>query len=82
MDRLAPEPVSFVGRDLLERQVEDLGQCLARQGPDLVHRDGPVELAGDRREGRVFETTGGDPVGKRCGVEVDVQRVAVRRDPA
>ena len=44
--------------------------------------DRPAELARDRREGGVLEPAGRDPVGERRRVEVDVQRVAVRRHPA
>ena len=41
----------------------------------------PAELARDRRERRVLEPAGGDPVRERRRVEVDVERVAVRRHP-
>ena len=51
-------------------------------GPYLVDRHRPAELARDRREHRVLEPAGRDPVGERRRVEVDVERVAVRRHPA
>ena len=47
----------------------------------LVDRDRPAELACDRRERRVLEPARGDPLRERRGVEVDVERVAVRRHP-
>ena len=50
--------------------------------PHLVDGDGPAELAGHRRERGVLEAAGGDPLGERRRVEVDVERVAVRRHPA
>ena len=48
----------------------------------LVDRDRTAELARDRRERRVLEPAGGDPLRERRRVEVDVERVAVRRHPA
>ena len=44
--------------------------------------DRAAELARHRRERRVLEPAGRDPVGERCRIEVDVERVAVRRHPA
>ena len=43
---------------------------------------GAPELARDRREHRVLEAAGRDPVGERRRVEVDVERIAVRCHPA
>src|SRR5438132_9059561 len=47
---------------------------------DLLHGDRPAELAGDRREGRVLEAAGVDPVGERGGIEGDVEGIAVRSE--
>ena len=43
---------------------------------------GPLELARHRRELRVLEPARGDPLRERRGIEVDVERVPVRRHPA
>ena len=43
---------------------------------------GPLELARHRRELRVLEPARRDPLGERRGIEVDVERVSVRRHPA
>ena len=67
---------------LLELELEDLRERLARGRAHLVDRHRPAELAGHRRERRVLEPAGGDPLRERRRVEVDVQRVAVRRHPA
>ena len=50
--------------------------------PDIVDGHRSAELACDRREHRVLESAGGDPIRERRRVEIDVERVAVRRDPA
>src|SRR5205085_251782 len=81
MNRLPPETRTSIGRQLLEREAEDLLQGGGRGGPDLVHRDRPLELAGHRREGRVLEPARRDPLSERRRIEVDVERVPMRRDP-
>ncbi len=50
-------------------------------GAQLVDRDGAAELSRDRRERGVVDPAGGDPLRERRRIEVDVQRVAVRRHP-
>ena len=81
MERLRPE-TGLVTRQLVEREAEHLGQRVGRRLPDVVDRDRRAGLERERRERRVVEPAGGDPLGERRGIEVDVERVAVRRDPA
>ncbi len=82
MDGLAPEPGAVLRRQLLEREAEDLLDGRGRVRADIVHGDRSIELARDRREGRVLEPAGRDPLGEGRGVEIDVERVAVRGHPA
>ncbi len=82
MERLGPEPGSVLGRQLLELEPEHLGQRGDGVRPYLVHGHRPSELARDGRERRVLQPARGDPVGERRRVEVDVECVAVGRDPA
>jgi len=65
-------------RHLVEVEVEDLGQRVERVRPDFVDRDGSPELAGDRRELRVLDPTGRDPLSKRRRVEVDIEGVSMQ----
>ena len=50
MDRLGPEPAAVLGRQLLEREAEDLLERSRGERAHLVDRDRPAELARDRRE--------------------------------
>ena len=75
---LRPEAGPVFGRERLELEAEDLCYRLARVRSHLVDADRPSELARDRRERRVLEAAGGDPLRERSGIEVDVQRVPVR----
>ena len=61
---------------------EDLGECLCCRGADVVDRRARRPSSRrHRRELVAVEPARRDPVGERRRVEVDVQRVAVRRDP-
>ena len=83
VERLRPEARAFVGRQLLEAEAEDLLERGRGVRADLVDRDRHAPSSSrDRRERRVLEAARGDPLGERRRVEVDVQRVAVRRHPA
>ena len=81
VDRLRPQACAFVGRQLLESEVEDLLERGHGVWADFVDCDRPPELLRDRRERRVLEAARRDPLGEGRRVEVDVQRVAVRRHP-
>ena len=78
---LRPEAVAGVGGEVFELELEHLGERRERGRPHLVDRDRAVELRRDRRERRVLEPAGRDPLRERGRVEVDVEGVAVRRDP-
>ena len=82
MQRLRPEARAVLGRQLLELEPEDVLERRDGVRPHLLDGHRPVELARDGREHRVLEPAGGDPVGERRWIEVDVERVAVRRHPA
>ncbi len=75
-----PERRASAG-ELLEREAEHVGERLRRGGAHVVDRHGPAELACHRRELVAVEAARRDPVGERRRVEVDVQRVSVRRHP-
>src|SRR5262249_29621084 len=49
---------------------------------NVVDRDGAAGFAGDRREHRILEPACRDPFGERGRIEIDVERIAVRRHPA
>ena len=66
---------------LLRLEPEDLRERVERRPAHLVDRDRAAELPRHRREGRVLEPAGGDPLRERRRIEVDVERVAVRRHP-
>ena len=53
MDRLRPQARSLLGREIGEREVEDLLEGLRSVRADLVDGQGPAELRRDRRERRV-----------------------------
>jgi len=71
---------ALIGRKRLQLRFEHLSDCVARKRAHLGDGDRPAELARDRRERSVLEPAGGDPVRERCGVEVDIGGIAVRRD--
>src|SRR5205085_3061537 len=70
---LRPEAHAVVGRELLQLEVEDLGERGGGVRPNLVDRHRTAELARDRRELGVLEPAGGDPVRERRRVEIDVE---------
>src|SRR5829696_4201942 len=82
MNRLLPELHARLGRKLLERQAKDFLESRGGVGPHLVDRERPAELPRHRREGRVLEPTGRDPIRERGRVEIDVEGIAMRRHPA
>src|SRR5712691_2995289 len=82
VDRLPPEPGTILGGKGLELQFEDLADRVAGERSHVVDGHRTAELARDRRERGVLETAGGDPVRERSGVEVDVERIPVGRNPA
>src|SRR6476620_9964173 len=65
----------------LERDAEDGGERRRCYRPHLVHGHRPPELARHRRERISVEPACSDPIRERRGIEIDVERVAVRRDP-
>ena len=76
-----PEACAIFGRQVFEEQVEDLGErgCCARS--DLVEGDLPAQLGRDRGERGLGQAARRDPLRERRRVQVDVERVAVRRHP-
>ena len=70
MQRLRPEAVAGVGRQRLQLEPEDLLERGRGDGSHLVDRHRPPKLAGDRRELRVLEPAGSDPLRERRRVEV------------
>ncbi len=81
MYRLGPE-AGLVAGELFEHHVEDLREGGVGGRTHLIDGQGPAELARERGERRVFEASGGDPVGEGRRVEVDVEREPVGRHPA
>jgi hypothetical protein len=64
-----------------ECELEHIGQRLCGGRSHVVDCERPAELACHRRECVTVEPAGRDPLGERRRVEVDVEGVAVRRDP-
>src|SRR4051812_20285617 len=81
MERVFPESGSRITRELFQAEVENLRERVRRGGPDFVDGYRPRQLALHGGERGALDPTGGDPLGEGRRVEVDVQRVAVRRHP-
>src|ERR1700741_4701517 len=81
MERLRPQAGPFLGRELLELEVEHVGEGRDRVRANLADAHLTPGLARDRRERRILEAAGGDPLGEGGRVEVDVEGVAMCRHP-
>ena len=80
MDRLGPEAVAGVGWELLQLELEDLGEGLERWDASFVHRHRPPSSRATVVKA-ASSSPQADPLGERGRVEVDVERVAVGRHP-